>query len=77
MNYSKEQILQISKGDHEIAHFITSLVNHIQELNAHIQHLNQRVHNRLKGTFGIVFIEMVRQFGLHLMLEKLHGRTLS
>lgn len=43
MNYSKEQILQISKGDEEIASFISMLVDHIQHLNKRIQELERQL----------------------------------
>jgi len=43
MNYTKEQILMISKGDHEIAAFISSLLDHIHQQNLRIQELERQL----------------------------------
>ncbi|WP_189021127.1 DUF6444 domain-containing protein, partial [Paenibacillus marchantiophytorum] len=40
---TEEQVLQISKGDPEIAAFITSLLTHIEQLNQRIQELERQL----------------------------------
>lgn len=43
MKLSQEQILQISKGDTEIAAFITMLTQRIEQLEARVQDLERQL----------------------------------